>query len=105
MAEHPITGPVPGPSPALGEEHAPTITIDCATCVMRWSSACADCVVTFLCERQPTEAVLLDLAEAQALRRLADAGLAPGLRHSAHGAPSAPGASTSVGQGAPRAAR
>jgi hypothetical protein len=81
MAEHPIKGPMP--SPELGEEPI-TITIDCATCVMRWSSACADCVVTFLCERPPTEALLLDLAEAQALRRLADAGLAPGLRHSAH---------------------
>ena len=37
--------------------------------------------VTFLCDREPTEAVLLDLAEVQALRRLAQAGLAPRLRH------------------------
>ena len=58
-----------------------TITIDCATCVMRHTSTCDECVVTFLCEREPSEAVLLDLAELQALRRLAVAGLAPSLRH------------------------
>jgi hypothetical protein len=58
-----------------------TITIDCATCVMRETAACDDCVVTFLCDRDPTDAVLLDLAERQALRRLAQAGLAPRLRH------------------------
>ena len=49
--------------------------------VMRETSACDDCVVTVLCEREPNEAVLLDLSELQALRRLAQAGLAPGLRH------------------------
>ncbi len=48
-----------------------TITIDCATCVMRHTATCDDCVVTFLCEREPSEAVLLDLSELQALRRLA----------------------------------
>ena len=58
-----------------------TISIDCATCVMRETAACDDCVVTFLCDRDPTDAVLLDLAERQALRRLAQAGLAPRLRH------------------------
>jgi hypothetical protein len=58
-----------------------TITIDCASCAMRDTPTCADCVVTFLCDREPTEAVLLDLTERQALRRLAQAGLAPRLRH------------------------
>ena len=62
-------------------EETATITIDCATCVMRDTPTCDDCVVTFLCERDPSEAVLLDLAEMQALRRLARAGLAPALRH------------------------
>ena len=66
----------------VGGPDAPgSITIDCATCVMRETSACDDCVVTFLCEREPNEAVLLDLSELQALRRLAQAVLAPGLRH------------------------
>ena len=58
-----------------------TITIDCASCVMRDTPTCEDCVVTFLCDREPTDAVLLDLTERQALRRLAQAGLAPRLRH------------------------
>jgi len=58
-----------------------TITIDCATCVMRETPTCEDCVVTFLCDREPTDAVLLDMTERQALRRLAQAGLAPRLRH------------------------
>ena len=48
---------------------------------MRDTPTCDDCVVTFLCEREPDEAVLLDLSELQALRRLAAAGLAPELQH------------------------
>ena len=67
---HLVDQPVPG-----------TITIDCASCVMRDTPTCEDCVVTFLCDREPTDAVLLDLTERQALRRLAQAGLAPSLRH------------------------
>jgi hypothetical protein len=67
--------------PDRGTETPGCITIDCATCVMRDTDACDDCVVTFLCDREPNEAVLLDLSELQALRRLAEAGLAPGLRH------------------------
>ena len=59
---HLVDQPVPG-----------TITIDCASCVMRDTPTCEDCVVTFLCDREPTER--------QALRRLAQAGLAPSLRH------------------------
>ena len=49
-----------------------TITIDCASCVMRDTPTSQDCVVTFLCDREPNDAVLLDLAQA---------GLAPRLRH------------------------
>ena len=60
---------------------AGSVTIECATCVMRDTPTCEDCVVTFLCDREPTDAVLLDLTERQALRRLAQAGLAPRLRH------------------------
>ena len=59
----------------------PTITISCDTCIMRATSACHDCVVTFLCERDPDGALVLDSTEALALRRLAQAGLAPRLRH------------------------
>jgi hypothetical protein len=57
------------------------ITISCDDCVMAASDACADCIVTFLCERQAGDAVVIDAAEARAVRLLGDAGLAPPLRH------------------------
>ncbi len=59
-----------------------SLTIECGTCVMRGTAACDDCVVTFLCGREPDDAVTIDLAEERAVRLLADAGLVP--RHSAN---------------------
>lgn len=58
-----------------------TLTIDCGTCTLEGTDACADCVVTFLCGREPDEAVVIDVAEARAVRLLGDAGLVPSLRH------------------------
>ena len=55
--------------------------IDCDECVMQGTEACQDCVVTFLVRRTPARAVVLDLDEERALRRLAGAGLVPVLRH------------------------
>jgi hypothetical protein len=55
--------------------------IDCDDCVMQGTEVCDDCVVTFLVRRPPRQAVVLDLDEARALRRLAGAGLVPKLRH------------------------
>jgi Zn-finger protein len=60
---------------------ARTFVIDCDDCAMQHSDACADCVVTFLCERTPGEAVVIDADEARAVRLLSRAGLAPDLRH------------------------
>lgn len=60
---------------------ASSFTISCDDCTMRATPACDDCVVTFLCEREPDDAVTVDLAEEQAVRRLANAGLVPRLRH------------------------
>jgi hypothetical protein len=57
------------------------ITISCEDCVMAASDACADCIVTFLCDRDPGDAVVIDAAEARAVRLLSGAGLAPRLRH------------------------
>ena len=54
--------------------------IDCDECVMQHTTACDDCVVTFLVGREPGDAVVLDLEEERGLRRLADAGLVPDLR-------------------------
>jgi hypothetical protein len=57
------------------------VRIDCDECVAQHTDACADCVVTFLCSREPDEAVVIDVAEVRALRMMADAGLAPRLQH------------------------
>ena len=54
--------------------------ISCDDCVMQHSDACDDCVVTFICNREPDEAVVIDAAEARAVRMLGDAGLVPRLR-------------------------
>ena len=58
-----------------------SITIDCDTCIMKDTDACSDCVVTYLCEREPETAVVIDLADFRAMKALADAGLVPELRH------------------------
>lgn len=55
--------------------------IDCDACVLQDSDACADCVVTFLCGTAADRPVVVNLAEARAMRVLGDAGLAPPLRH------------------------
>ena len=48
---------------------------------MQHTSACDDCVVTFVVERQPGDALVIDAAEERAVRLLTQAGLLPGLRH------------------------
>ena len=58
-----------------------SLTIDCGTCAHRQTSTCDDCVVTFIVERAPDEAVVIDAAEFEALRRLRSAGLVPDLLH------------------------
>ncbi len=58
------------------------MVIDCDSCVARTQEeVCRDCVVTFLCGRDRDDAVLIDVDELRTLRRLADVGLAPQLRH------------------------
>jgi hypothetical protein len=59
-------------------------TIDCDECSLQGTSACDDCVVTFLC-RPERSAVVIDMAEARAVRLLGEAGLVPALRHIAKG--------------------
>ncbi len=58
-----------------------SFVIDCNTCCMRDSAACADCVVTFVTSREPDEALVVDVAELRALAGLGRAGLVPRLRH------------------------
>jgi hypothetical protein len=57
------------------------LVIDCQTCVARLTDACADCIVTFLCDTPSEAPVVLAQSDAQALRLLRDGGLVPGLRH------------------------
>ena len=55
--------------------------IDCDDCRMQQTEACADCVVSFIVGREPGDAVIIDVAEARAVRLRARAGLVPDLRH------------------------
>lgn len=48
---------------------------------MRNTTACDDCVVTFLVNREPGDAIVIDVVEERAVRMLARAGLVPDLRH------------------------
>ena len=57
------------------------LRIDCSDCARQETDACEDCLVTFLCAREPDDAVVIDIAEARALEVLAGAGLVPKLRH------------------------
>lgn len=56
-------------------------TISCTDCEMRETAACDDCVVTFICGRDPDDAVVIDAEEERAVRLLSAGGLVPVLRH------------------------
>jgi len=60
------------------------MTISCDECTMQHTSACDDCVVTFICGREPDDAVIIDASEVRAVRLLSDAGLVPKLRYRRH---------------------
>jgi hypothetical protein len=57
----------------------PALTIDCDSCALQHSTACDDCIVTFLLDREPDDAVVIDADEARAMRMLERAGLVPSL--------------------------
>jgi len=69
-------------SGAPAGEHEGGLTIDCDCCALRHTAACDDCVVSFLLEREPDDAVVIDADEARAMRMLERAGLVPTLRFS-----------------------
>lgn len=54
--------------------------ISCDDCVMQHTPTCDDCIVTFICNREPDEAVVIDVADARAVRLLGEGGLVPMLR-------------------------
>ena len=70
-----------------------SLTISCGECQLVGTSACDDCVVSFLdflhpgsasdserASQAPSAAVIVDAAEARAMRLLHSAGLVPDLR-------------------------
>ena len=63
------------------EEPDNVLRIDCDECALQATDACADCVITFLCGTEASTPVVVDLAEARAMRLLGQGGLAPPLRH------------------------
>ncbi|HVM10422.1 MAG TPA: hypothetical protein VM345_18325 [Acidimicrobiales bacterium] len=58
-----------------------TIRISCDECTMKATDACGDCIVTFICGREPDDAIIIDVAEERAVRMLIKGGLVPELRH------------------------
>lgn len=59
------------------------LVIDCDICVARRTDACDDCMVSYLVRESQDDAVVIDLAEARALKSLGAGGLVPKLRHQA----------------------
>ncbi len=57
------------------------LRIGCDDCVMAHTDACEDCLVSFVHTAGEPVAVVLDLDEFRALRRLQHAGLVPENRH------------------------
>ena len=57
-----------------------TISISCDDCQLAHTSACEDCIVTFLLDSPEPQAMVVDVAEARAVRMLQRAGLVPELR-------------------------
>jgi hypothetical protein len=58
-----------------------TLIISCDDCAMQASPTCDDCVVTYICRRDPDDALIINAAEERAVRMLGQAGLVPRLRH------------------------
>ncbi len=56
------------------------IAVSCEECSLENTSACDDCVVSFLLGPPASEAVVVDVMEARAMRLLQKAGLIPELR-------------------------
>ncbi len=57
------------------------LVISCDECALDRTTACRECVVTFLLGHEPGDAIVIDAAEERAVRLLAGGGLIPGLRH------------------------
>lgn len=58
-----------------------TMTISCDDCTMQHTPACDGCLVSYICDRDPGDAVVIDAEEARVVRLLGRSGLVPPLRH------------------------
>ena len=58
-----------------------SLNISCDDCSMQNTAACEGCVVSFICDREPDDAIIIDVAEERAIRLLGRSGLVPPLRH------------------------
>jgi len=56
------------------------LSFSCSQCSFEGTSACDDCVVSFVLDRDPEDAVVIDADEARAMRLLHQAGLVPSLK-------------------------
>jgi hypothetical protein len=70
-------------TPAGTEADGEPVTIDCDRCVLQHTSSCKGCLVSFVLDRDPGDAVIIDADEARALRVLNRAGLVPPSRFEA----------------------
>ncbi len=76
---HHVTPPsAPAPPPSVPPV---STTISCATCELRDSPACADCVVSYVLDHDVPAPLTLTPDEARAVALLSAAGLVPSLRH------------------------
>ncbi|MDG1845833.1 MAG: hypothetical protein P8J01_05500 [Acidimicrobiales bacterium] len=57
------------------------LSVDCGTCEMIHTTTCKDCLVTYICDREPNEAVVISMDEWRSIRSLTGAGLLPDLQH------------------------
>jgi hypothetical protein len=60
-----------------------SVTIDCDACALKDTSACHGCLVSFVLDRDPGDAIIFDAAEARAVRLLSRGGLLPDSRFEA----------------------
>lgn len=58
-----------------------TLSVSCNDCEFDGTDTCNDCVVSFLLNREPEDAIVFDADVARAMRLLNGAGLVPELRH------------------------
>jgi hypothetical protein len=86
MHQEPITLRPGGRSNDVRLDAEPTdvaVTIECDRCALDGTPACRGCLVSFVLDREPGDAVIIDADEARALRVLAEGGLVPASRFEA----------------------